>query len=350
MEETHPSLKVLLIEDNAGDAKLIEHHLRAPGGDHFMGEVQLTHEETLEAGLGELGTGAYDVLFLDLNLPDSGGLETLDRVLSEEQEVPVVVLTGHNVRGAAVEAIQRGAQDYLPKPDLDADRLARSLRYAVERHVQEQELRRQNRRLEQFASMVSHDLRSPLNVALNRVMIARENRESEHLESASRALSRMEKIVEDLLALTLRGQPVEETEEVRLSAVADRGWQFVDGDSTELLFGQDVTFLANASRLQELLGNLFRNAVDHSPNGVTIRVGAVEDASGFYVADDGPGISEEMQEMIFEFGYTTGEDGTGIGLAIVREIAKAHGWECGVTDSEAGGARFVFTGVEEAGP
>ena len=346
MDSARSSLEVLLIEDNLGDAKLIEHHLRAPGVDHFTGAVGLTHRKSLAEGLSELEDTDYDLLFLDLNLPDSSGLDTLDHVADEGPEIPIVVLTGVQEQGAAVEAIQHGAQDYLPKPHLDADRLARSLRYAVERHRQEQELRRQNRRLERFASMVSHDLRSPLNVAKNRVLLAREEADSDHLRHASTALGRMETIVKDLLALAVQGQRVEETEPVALSEMADRTWQLMDTEAATITIASDVTFRASPDRLQELLENLFRNAVDHGPEGIAIRVGAVNGDAGFFVADDGSGITEEMQEVVFEFGYTTDDGGTGIGLAIVQEIATAHGWTCRVTESEAGGARFEITGVD----
>lgn len=349
MEEHHSSLEILLVEDNPGDAKLIEHHLRAPGVDHFTGETNLTHEGTLTDGLTALKEEArpYDLLFLDLNLPDSSGLDTLSRVLAEDPEVPIVVLTGLADRDAAVEAIQNGAQDYLPKTELDADRLARSLRYAVERYRQEEELRRQNQRLERFASMVSHDLRSPLNVALNRTILAEENCESDHLDSALRALNRMQTIVEDLLVLAFHGERVNETERVRLSEVADRSWKMMDRERAELRVENDATFRASTDRLQELLENLFRNAIDHSSDSVTIHVGTIEDPPGFYVSDNGPGISEEMQELVFEFGYSTAEQGTGIGLAIVQEIASAHGWSCNMTESKDGGTRFEITNVED---
>jgi len=80
---------------------------------------------------------------------------------------------------------------------------------------------------------------------------------------------------------------------------------------------------------------------------VTVTVGAI-DGRGFYVADDGPGIPEEDREDVLESGYTTSQDGTGFGLAIVSEIAEAHGWSVEVTESGAGGARFEITGVTAA--
>jgi len=92
--------------------------------------------------------------------------------------------------------------------------------------------------------------------------------------------------------------------------------------------------------------NLFRNAIEHGSEEGTIRVGALADGTGFYVADNGPGIPEDERVDVFESGYSTAEAGTGFGLAIVREITAAHGWEVGVAESHDGGTRFEITGIE----
>ena len=86
---------------------------------------------------------------------------------------------------------------------------------------------------------------------------------------------------------------------------------------------------------------------DGVPGGpeITITVGALEDGGGFYVADDGPGIPAAKRDDVLSFGYSTADGGTGFGLAIVSEIAEAHGWDLEVTESSAGGARFVIAGV-----
>jgi signal transduction histidine kinase len=102
----------------------------------------------------------------------------------------------------------------------------------------------------------------------------------------------------------------------------------------------DQTIEADRTRLQQLLENVFRNAVEHGGDAPTVRIGDLDD--GFYVADDGPGIPEDEQQTVFERGYSTTPEGTGFGLAIVAEIAHAHDWDVVVTDSASGGARFEF--------
>jgi signal transduction histidine kinase len=94
-----------------------------------------------------------------------------------------------------------------------------------------------------------------------------------------------------------------------------------------------------------LVENLLRNSVEHGAGAPTITVGRLAESDGFYVADDGPGISPHERDRVFESGYSTAADGTGFGLAIVEQIAEAHGWEVAVTESAHGGARFEVTGV-----
>lgn len=93
-----------------------------------------------------------------------------------------------------------------------------------------------------------------------------------------------------------------------------------------------------------MLENLFSNAVTHAGADVAVTVGALD--GGFYVADDGPGIPEDVRGTVFEAGHSTEEDGTGFGLAIVEAIADAHDWTVSLAESKAGGARFEFTGVD----
>jgi len=220
----------------------------------------------------------------------------------------------------------------------------------TDRERYREELERQNERLEQFASLVSHDLRNPLSVATGRFELLREEMEmaadNDNAAAVERALSRMDELIEQILTLAREGQPVEQWEEVVLSSAATVSWEMVETNTAEIRVKDDLEFKADPARLQRLLENLFRNAVEHGSPDVTVTVGALPDRPGFYVADDGPGIPEEDRDSVFEPGYTTREAGTGFGLAIVAEMAAAHGWTIQVTESETGGARFEILGVE----
>jgi len=225
-----------------------------------------------------------------------------------------------------------------------------SIRDITERKERERELKRQNERLDRFAGVVSHDLRSPLNVAEGSLELAAETGgDEEHLERAGDALERMHSLVEDVLSLARQGRLVDETERVALDEVAADAWGSVDAPGATLDDGDAAGVHVNAdpSRLRELFENLFRNAVEHGGDAVAVRVGALP-GGGFYVEDDGPGIPEGDHEAVFERGVTSTEDGTGFGLAIVREIAEAHDWRVEAVPTDDGddrGARFEVTDV-----
>jgi PAS domain S-box-containing protein len=216
-------------------------------------------------------------------------------------------------------------------------------------HDRQAELRRQNERLDAFASVVSHDLRNPLAVADGNLELAREECDSDHLDEVGHALDRMDELVEDLLALSRDGERVEDVERVDLAAFVERCWRNVATDDATLAVAGDREMLADEGRLKRLVENLMRNAVEHgttdATGAVTVTVGALDD--GFYVADDGPGIPEGEREAVFDVGYTTTEDGTGFGLGIVEQIAAAHDWTVEITESDAGGTRFEISGVDD---
>jgi len=218
-----------------------------------------------------------------------------------------------------------------------------SLRQIGKRKAYERQLERQNERLEEFASVVAHDLRNPLSVAEGNLEIATEECDSARLESVGDALDRMWNIIEETLTLAKQGHHVGEKERVTLSEFVRQCWGTVSTSGATLEVGDEMTIRADVDRLRNLFENLFRNAVEHVGDEVTVHVGAIED--GFFLEDDGPGIPPADRERVFDLGYSTAADGTGYGLAIVKWIAEAHGWEVAVADSD-GGARFEFTDVD----
>ncbi|AZH26119.1 sensor histidine kinase [Haloplanus aerogenes] len=281
-------------------------------------------------------------------------------------------------------------------------------------------LAEKTRRLDEFASIVSHDLRNPLNVAQGYVDLTRKTGDVSELDIVLDAHDRMDAILADMLALAQSGEQTVTPTAVNLDAVAEEAWAMVaTGDATLTVTG-DVTFYADRDRLKTLFENLFRNSVEHGstdseghgPSGsrppaddsqtqsgdsvehgsttprsdtrgdgevpistvsragddpaggdasghatdstsessatgpapVDVTVGCLDDESGFYVEDTGPGIPPEIRERVFEAAFTTGA-GSGLGLSIVRAAADAHGWSHTLTESGAGGARFEFRNV-----
>lgn len=255
--------------------------------------------------------------------------------------------------------------------------------------------------VDQVSSVISHDLRNPLDVAKAHLTAARETGEPEHFESVADAHDRMERIIRDVLTLTRGDAVVDPSEQVSIETAAMDAWRSVDTDGATLdATGSLPTVTADADRVRRLFENLFRNSVEHnatdSPtqhdgsvtpedtddrvrsegpaerdsdapaanahgeraeghpeprdrsrdrpdeppadSNVTVTVGALAD--GFYVADDGAGIPADERETVFEPGHSTMDGGTGLGLAIVEQIIAAHDWNVTLTASEGGGARF----------
>lgn len=212
----------------------------------------------------------------------------------------------------------------------------------------EYQLERQKERLEEFASVVSHDLRQPLGIVQGRLDIIREEYTSHHLDDIEDAVSRMNTLIENVLRLARQGRTVSTPQPVSLDEVVRDGWEIAGGDEATLTIdGQLGTISADGQRLQGLFENLFRNAIEHGGKDVSVTVGRT-DSEGFFVEDDGQGIPPESRDQVFEHGYSTGEDGTGLGLAIVRAIVEAHGWSISLTSSENGGARFEIDGLRHA--
>ncbi len=280
---------------------------------------------------------------------------------SEANDLNEQLQRGENVRREVTRTTTDGPRHFILHVipiHLDA---ANAAGYAIytdvtDRREREETLRRQNERLDEFASIVSHDLRNPLSVAEGYVELARETGDVDHLERAAAAIDRMDELVEDLLSLAREGRSVGETEPVSLAAVAREAWSSVETDGATLTVEADGTLEANRTRLRELLENVFRNSVEHgSTSGRTepdeplsVRVGGGtlrdddgEEVPGFYVEDDGIGLPEDA-DRVFDSGFTTEESGTGLGLAISERIAEAHGWTAHALAGADGGARFEF--------
>jgi signal transduction histidine kinase len=230
--------------------------------------------------------------------------------------------------------------------------------------------------LDHVASVVSHDLRNPLEVAKTRLRAGRETGNDEHFEHVARSHDRMERIIEDVLTLARGEDTIDPSEEADLTEIAEAAWESVDSDGATLSVDSPLpTAVVDADRTGRLFENLFRNAVEHGSTSLApgdqdavehgstsdspsaggeaenpdlstdgapeIRVGRIESdsASGFYIADDGPGIPASERDAVFEPGYSTHDHGTGLGLAIVDQIADAHRWDIHITSADDGGAR-----------
>ena len=206
---------------------------------------------------------------------------------------------------------------------------------------------------DEFARSISHDVRTPLQVARGNLELARQTNDTDPLDDAEQALDRIEEMINDLQTVARNRQTLsleedavgDSTESIPRTPLRDVSrhlWSIVEtGDATLEFALDDAVVTADESSVRPVLENLFTNAIDHGGEDVTVRLGRI-DAGGFYVADDGPGIPADDRDTVLRDGYTTTDGGSGTGLSIVSRIATQNGWDLRVTDSEDGGARFEF--------
>ncbi|AJF26696.1 histidine kinase [Haloarcula sp. CBA1115] len=238
---------------------------------------------------------------------------------------------------------------------------ARAISRAVEaerQRLHREAIEQRNERLDEFAAVVAHDLRNPLNVASGQLELERMDRDSEQLETAATAMDRMETLIDRTLTLARSGHVISDTEAVDLAELLDSCWEAVPTMDATLENEVTAVIDADPDRLRHLFENLFRNSVEHGSTSaqaksddaiergsadLTIRVGEI--SGGFYVADDGSGIPPEKRDAVLDDGYTTTDGEGGLGLAIVQRIVEAHGWDIDVTESDGGGTRFEITDI-----
>ena len=252
----------------------------------------------------------------------------------------------------------------LERPDEATAQVAltRDITEQVEREQQlektVEELEASNERLESFASMLAHELRNPTMIGQIYSQQLPDDAEAEAVEYVTEAFDRIEDMIDVMLVLTRGGEAVGEQSPVELPTVAREAWTNVDAPDADLDVEIDDIIEADETYINHLFRNLFENAVEHGGTDVTVTVGDLDDVSssggsedersessgGFYVADDGPGIPAGDRDAVFEPGYTTAADsgGSGLGLAFVQKLAEVYEWNCAVTESAAGGARFEF--------
>ncbi|WP_162551714.1 sensor histidine kinase [Halohasta litchfieldiae] len=311
-----------------------------------LGNHRLIIKETTTAGVEYLVDETEpNCVVTDHNPPAQDCFELLDTVAPE---MPVIVAPTDGSSSLATRALRAGAKTYLDPTTLENGAAAIAAEIVGVEHPAETSHDEAKARIEEFSSLVSHELRSPIQKATSGIDLAKTQCESRYLDEVSETLDRMDELIDNLLGLMDTEGNTIDMEPVDLSAVIEAAWP----DDTAATLDVDTelpSIEAERSRLQQLFENLFRNAVEHGGEAITVRVGVIEPADGstsstesigLYIDDDGPGIEPDRRETVFEYGYTNSENGTGLGLAIVSEIVDTFGWEITVTESARGGARF----------
>lgn len=220
--------------------------------------------------------------------------------------------------------------------------MSQEVQQSQELQAQKENLHRKNQRLEQFASVISHDIRNPLSIAQTYLDFARETQAADDFDAVAEAHDRIDSLLDEILTMARAETSVENPVSVQLAPLVEEAWETVATDEVvfENEFAEAAAINGDPALLRILFENLFRNAVIHTDQTSRIRVGSLEDGHGFYVADDGVGIPENPRESLFQYDQTNRSESIGIGLAIANELVIAHGWQMSETESEDGGGRF----------
>ncbi len=364
--------RILLIDDE----EVVLDSCRAvlEGSDHQVATATGGAE-----GLEQVRTFQPDLVFVDLKMPGMSGMEVLEAIRAFDSNIICVVFTGFATIAAAVEAMQRGARDFLPKP-FTPDEFRSMIRRGLEWRrlvVEAAALRREREALrENFAAIVSHELRSPLGAIQQNLFVLIKELAGVATADQQRRLERMSTRLTDLLALVnrwLRGFSVDFSnlkESFRPVAVAEPIAQAVESAQAEatrkaveidVAADPEAMVLGDAGTLGEAFLNVIGNAVKYSREGGRVGVSAVrrDEKVVVSVTDTGVGISEADLSRLFDAFYrgqaaSGGAGGAGIGLAVTRRIVEAHGGTITANGDPGRGSTFVIAlpalGVPAAAP
>lgn len=354
--ENNKVYKVLLIEDSDKDRQLIESMLKED--EEFKYEV--TWADRLASGLSQLSTNSFNLVLLDLFLPETKGLRTLEKVFERSPHLAAVVLTQLDDENSGLQAVRHGAQEYLVKGHFDSYSLRRAIRHAIERSLIEIALRKSekshreliaklqlaNRELESFSYSVSHDLRAPLRAITGFSEILNRRFRGElpenalkYLDNIIKAGNQMGELIDDLLTYSRLGKGSVNYEEVNLSELFEGITvslaRQISRTKAQVTIQTDMpTIVSNKSLLQQIFLNLINNALmfvrTDSVPCIEISCTVEADSLVISVADHGIGIPKSQLDRIFNvFQRLHSQElysGTGIGLSIVQKAAEIlHG-------------------------
>ncbi len=350
-------LRVVVIDDNPADAALIRRKLgEIPG---LAGEIRVF----TSAGEGKSAVleGACDCVLLDYRLGEVNGLDLLAEIRGAGIDTPVIALTGEGNERVAVEALQNGAQDYLSKSALTLSALGRAIRNAVEKVALERKLAEKHHELEDFVSVVAHDLQQPLAAVRGNLDLIRDfyserldDNGRDFVRAACSTADRMSGMIDGLLEYSRLGRSGQPQQTVRLGGVVSAAVanlaQALRSSNAEVRVHPLPTVRGDPLALTQLFQNLIGNAVKYRGEAEPeVDVSAVERNGDWRISvrDNGPGIDDAQHRMIF-LPFRRGPKhkklaGHGIGLATCKKIVGRHGGRIWVESGPGEGAAFHFT-------
>ncbi|ELS03554.1 signal transduction histidine kinase [Xenococcus sp. PCC 7305] len=357
------SVEILLIEDDPAEARLLKEVLKSFNLQSFS----LVHVNRLQAALEKLKCDYFDVILLDLTLPDSQGLSSVETIVDQAPNLPIVVLTNTNDDNLAIEAVRRGAQDYLIKRKINVEVLVRSIKYAIERQRASEILREANESLVNqiqtktdelikvreidrlksgLFSMFSHDFRNPLTTVLACAELLQKKshllteEKKVHLFDLLRGASKnMSQLLDEVLLVGRADSGTSKCNLVNLDLtslcrqIVDELQIIADKKQIEIIFISQNTLPESSwdeSLLRHILSNLLSNAIKYSLDNSQIKFELIAEDKQvvFRIQDWGIGIPQADIPHLFEPFHRANNveriPGTGLGLAIVKNCVETH--------------------------
>lgn len=361
-------IRVLLLEDNSGDAYLVKQQLKNIDDCDFA----IAEAQYLATAIELLQTNSYDAILLDLMLPDSQGIETFLAVNRHAPNTAIIIISAITEEELAIQAVQKGAQDYVAKGEIQSNGLYQAIRYAIERksitellEKRTQALEYANQELQAFNYTVSHDLKNPLNFIKGISSLLLSKKRSQLLDEQDKmcieriyeSSIRMEQITQNLLDLSHVQRSLMSIEKVNLSDIAtevanslqqqspDRQVKFIVAPD---LFAQADKLLIKLA-LENLIGNAWKYTQSNSEAMIEFGVKPDSVAKIYFVKDNGIGFAanEQEAELVFvpfkRLSNSSGFEGTGIGLSTVKRIIERHNGAIWFESQVGKGASFLFS-------
>lgn len=359
------TIKLLIIEDSSADADLIRDFLKESSSAIFS----ITHVSRFNEAVEMLQKDFFDAILMDMTLPDAQGLSMMERFKEYTYGVPIIILTGtFDDNALAIEALHRGASDYLVKEGIEERAISRSIRYAIERKKGEVELQRamdelarSNTDLEQFASMVSHDLKAPLRNIGGFVRLLQRDYQGkmdktadEYISYTVEGIDKLNNLIDDLLHYARVGRSEESMAPIHCEVVFNEAVGNLKAaiHETGATITHDLlpTLMGRQSEMVQLFQNLIGNAIkyyDKKPPVVHIASEQTGKEWRITVSDNGIGMDPKYIDQIFlpfkRLHTYQAYPGTGIGLAICRKIVEGYGGRIWVESVLGQGSTFYFT-------